>query len=43
VTAADIDFASNDDEYQLLLERILANRSGRHYFNPGSLIMQELD
>jgi deoxyguanosine kinase len=42
VNAADIDFASNDGEYQLLLERILANRSGRHYFNPGSLVMQEL-
>ncbi len=43
VNAADIDFASNDDEYQLLLERILANRSGRHYFNPGPLVMQELE
>ncbi len=42
VNAADIDFASNEDEYQLLLERILANRSGRHYFNPGPLVMQEL-
>jgi len=42
VNAADIDFASNDDEYRLLLERILANRNGRHYFNPGSLVMQEL-
>jgi deoxyguanosine kinase len=43
VNAADIDFASNESEYQLLLERILANRSGRHYFNPGSLVMQELE
>jgi deoxyguanosine kinase len=43
VNAADIDFASNENEYQLLLERILANRSGRHYFNPGSLVMQELE
>lgn len=42
VNAADIDFANNEDDYQLLLERILANRSGRHYFNPSSLIMQEL-
>lgn len=43
VNAADIDFASNEGDYQLLLERILANRSGRHYFNPGSIIMQELE
>lgn len=35
VNAADIDFASNEDDYQLLLERIINNRSGRHYFNPG--------
>ena len=34
VNAADIDFANNEEDYQLLLERILANRSGRHYFNP---------
>lgn len=37
VNAADIDFAGNDKDYQLLLERILVNRSGRHYFNPGML------
>ncbi|MCW8830808.1 MAG: deoxynucleoside kinase [Gammaproteobacteria bacterium] len=43
VNAADIDFANNEDEYQLLLARILANRSGRNYFNPSSVIMQELD
>ncbi|MDH5386895.1 MAG: deoxynucleoside kinase [Gammaproteobacteria bacterium] len=43
VNAADIDFANNEEDYQLLLERILANRSGRHYFNPSSLIMQELE
>lgn len=43
VNAADIDFANNDNDYQLLLERIMANRSGRHYFNPGPIIMQELD
>ncbi len=42
VNAADIDFANNEEDYQLLLERILANRSGRHYFNPSSVIMQEL-
>ncbi len=37
VNAADIDFATNDEDYHLLLERILSNRSGRHYFNPGEL------
>lgn len=42
VNAADIDFANNEEDYQLLLERIVANRSGRHYFNPSSVIMQEL-
>ena len=43
VNAADIDFANNEEDYQLLLERILVNRSGRHYFNPSSVIMQELE
>lgn len=43
VNAADIDFANNEEEYQLLLKRILANRSGRNYFNPSSVIMQELE
>ena len=37
VNAADIDFAHNDDEYELLLEQVLETRSGRHYFNPGAL------
>lgn len=37
VNAADIDFANNEQDYQLLLERILRNRSGRHYFNPGMM------
>ena len=40
VNAADIDFAHNDDEYELLLEQVLETRSGRHYFNPVAL--QEL-
>lgn len=40
VNAADIDFAHNDDEYELLLQQILETRSGRHYFNPVAL--QEL-
>ena len=43
VNAADIDFANIEEDYQLLLERILATRSGRHYFNPSSVIMQELE
>jgi len=43
VNATDIDFASNEADFQLLLERIMANRSGRHYFNPGALVMQEYD
>ena len=34
VNAADIDFAHNNDEYEMLLEQILDTRSGRHYFNP---------
>jgi deoxyguanosine kinase len=38
VNASDIDFANNDADYQLLLERILSNRTGRHYFNPGQLL-----
>lgn len=43
VNATNIDFASNQSDYQVLLERIMANRSGRHYFNPGALVMQEFD
>jgi deoxyguanosine kinase len=38
VNASDIDFANNDADYQLLLERILRNRNGRHYFNPGQVL-----
>jgi len=34
VNATDIDFAHNDDEYELLLEQVLDTRSGRRYFNP---------
>ena len=40
VNAADIDFAHNDKEYEMLLEQVLETRSGRHYFNPVAL--QEL-
>ena len=34
VNAADIDFANNDADYQLLHEQITEVQSGRHYFNP---------
>lgn len=37
VNAAEIDFANNDTDYQLLLEQIRKVRSGRHYFNPTPL------
>ena len=39
VNAADIDFANNEADYQLLLQRIMSNRSGRQYFNPGELAL----
>lgn len=38
VNATDIDFANSEADYQLLLERILRNRNGRHYFNPGQIL-----
>ena len=34
VNAADIDFANNDADYQLLHQRISEMQPGRHYFNP---------
>ena len=34
VNAADIDFANNDEDYQLLHQQITEVQSGRHYFNP---------
>ncbi len=34
VNAADIDFAHNDADYQLLYQRITQVQTGRHYFNP---------
>jgi len=34
VNAADIDFANNDSDYQLLHQQITEVQSGRHYFNP---------
>jgi len=37
VNAAEIDFANNDTDYQLLLEQVRKARGGRHYFNPTPL------
>lgn len=34
VNAADIDFANNDDDYNLLYQQISEVKTGRHYFNP---------
>jgi deoxyadenosine/deoxycytidine kinase len=34
VNAADIDFANNNADYQLLYQQINEIQSGRHYFNP---------
>lgn len=34
VNAADIDFANNDVDYQLLHKQITEVQTGRHYFNP---------
>jgi len=39
VNAADIDPVNNEDDYQLLLKRIISMRSGRHYFNPLPMVM----
>lgn len=36
VNAADIDLVNNEQDYQLLLDRLRKTVSGRHYFNPGS-------
>lgn len=36
VNAADIDLVNNEQDYQLLLDRLKKNTGGRHYFNPGS-------
>ena len=34
VNAADIDLVSNQQDFELLLQRITQIKSGRHYFNP---------
>ena len=39
VNATDIDFANNDSDYNLLLQRIAEVKSGRHYFNPSQDIL----
>ena len=36
VNAAEIDLVNNQKDYDILLERIMKMRSGRHYFNPVS-------
>lgn len=37
VNAASIDFANNDDDYQLLFDRLRHVGKGRHYLNPQTL------
>lgn len=39
VNAAEIDFANNKRDYELLLEQVRKIRSGRHYFNPAQLVL----
>ena len=39
VNAAEIDFANNQQDYELLLEQVRKIRSGRHYFNPARLVL----
>ena len=39
VNAAEIDFANNQRDYELLLEQVRKIRSGRHYFNPAQLVL----
>lgn len=39
VNAAEINPADREDDYQMLLEQIRGIRSGRHYFNPGPLLL----
>jgi len=34
VNAAEIDFAENENDYQMLLDQVIRINSGRHYFNP---------
>ena len=39
VNAADIDFANNDADYQLLHQQIIEVQTGRHYFNPAQVAL----
>ncbi len=39
VNASEIDFANNDNDYEHLLEQILAVKAGRHYFNPSTEVV----
>lgn len=39
VNAAEIDFAGNDEDYRMLLERLRTIGSGRHYFNPAPVAL----
>ena len=39
VNAAEIDFAHNQHDYEMLLEQVRKIRSGRHYFNPAQLVL----
>lgn len=41
VNAKDIDVASNERDYQQLLQRIQGIRSGRHYYNPAPDLLRE--
>ena len=38
VNATELDFAHNDDDYSLLLAQIKRIKTGRHYFNPASVL-----
>lgn len=39
VNATEIDFAHNQQDYEMLLEQVRKIRSGRHYFNPTQLVL----
>lgn len=39
VNCAEIDLVGNDDDYQLLVEQIMAGIKGTHYFNPNPSLL----
>lgn len=39
VNATEIDFAHNQQDYEMLFEQVRKIRSGRHYFNPAQLVL----